>query len=88
MSLSVPPVTMSLTQTWQPQYAHQLQPVTPVPVTQPGIKLIDVKFDFNLHEIIFEDGQSCPVYQGNWIVVTTVGRFGAAGEPILPTISY
>jgi ubiquitin-conjugating enzyme E2 Q len=35
---------------------------------------LDVKFDLNRQELIFEEGSTCPVQFGNWIVVSTVGK--------------
>ena len=42
----------------------------PVSEAQVGI---DVKLDLNRQEIIFEEGQTCPVFAGHWIVVNSAG---------------
>jgi ubiquitin-conjugating enzyme E2 Q len=71
MSLSVPPVSSLITRAYMPNAYHQ--PIVnspPVIETQVGI---DVKLDLNRQEVIFEEGQTCPVFAGHWIVVNAAG---------------
>lgn len=54
----------------------------PNKVTQQTINLdeMEVKYDYGRKEIIFEDNQPCPVWAGDWIVLTTgTSRFHRAG---------
>jgi ubiquitin-conjugating enzyme E2 Q len=73
MSLSVPPVATSITRAFAPHayYQPQVQPLT----TNETLTGLDVKLDLNRQELIFEEGQTCPVQAGHWIVVSVAGTF-------------
>jgi ubiquitin-conjugating enzyme E2 Q len=73
MSLSVPPVASYVTRAFVSYGYHQ--PAVSAAVPNPQQIGLDVKFDLNRQELIFEEGQICPVQFGNWIVVSTAGRF-------------
>jgi len=79
MSLAVPAVAARRTN-YHPTMHHHLPQVagTEPPATnaQPVQSLIDVKFDLNRHEVVFDASQeTCPVRKGDWVVVTTAGTF-------------
>jgi len=71
MSLSVPPVASSVTRAYMP-HAYHVPISNPPPATETQVGL-DVKLDLNRQEVIFEEGQTCPVYTGHWIVVNAPG---------------
>lgn len=73
MSLSVPPASISVTRAFS-SYQYHL-PQSSSPTTNEVQAGLDVKIDLNRQEIIFEEGQACPVQAGHWIVVTVAGRF-------------
>ena len=75
MSLSVPPVTSSVTRAFAAHAYYQPQANSPTAnETQAGL---DVKLDLNRQELIFEEGQTCPVQAGHWIVVNVAGTVTA-----------
>jgi ubiquitin-conjugating enzyme E2 Q len=76
MSLAVPPVAGHATQAFRGAWNTQVQPVE-APVTTPEDKSLEVKFDVNRHELIFEESQSSPVQKGEWVVVTTNGKLSS-----------
>jgi len=82
MSLAVPPVVGHATQAFRPGWNPHVPPVD-VPATTPEDKTLEVKFDVNRHELIFEDSQSSPVQKGEWVVVTTNGKLSS-----LPRMFY
>ncbi len=70
MSLNVPPIiNRNCITNAYPQ--HHLNATA----TNPQIVGLDVKFDLNRQEVIFEEYQTCPVQFGNWIVISTAGMF-------------
>ena len=79
MSLAVPAVVARRTKFLStahralvPQMAGPEAPATDAEAAQ---SLIDVKFDLNRHEVVFDASQEgCPVRKGDWVVVVTVGR--------------
>jgi hypothetical protein len=76
MSLSVPPVRYNVTTANASRYYQQ-------PAAAPSVKAvemetvppIEVKFDKGRQEIIFENSTTCPVRNGDWIVITTASKF-------------
>jgi hypothetical protein len=77
MSLAVPAVVARRTN-YQPSMHHRVQQLagTEAAATnaEPVQSLIDVKFDLNRHEVVFNASQEgCPVRKGDWVVVTTAG---------------
>ena len=76
MSLAVPPVAGHATQAFRSPWNTQFQPVE-APVATPEDKSLEVKFDVNRHELIFEESQSSPVQKGEWVVVTTNGKLSS-----------
>jgi ubiquitin-conjugating enzyme E2 Q len=82
MSLAVPPVAGHATQAFRSAWNTQVQPVE-APVTTPEDKSLEVKFDVNRHELIFEESQSSPVQKGEWVVVTTNSKL-----PSMPQMFY
>ena len=79
MSLSVPPVAASVTRTF-PSHAYYQPQQANSPTTNETQAGLDVKLDLNRQELIFEEGQACPVQVGHWIVVSVAGTFTAAGS--------
>jgi hypothetical protein len=73
MSLAVPPVAGHATQAFRSAWHTQVQPVEAL-LTTPEDKSLEVKFDVNRHELIFEESQISPVQKGEWVVVTTNGE--------------
>jgi hypothetical protein len=72
MSLSVPPVSSSVTTTFIP---HSYGP-SPVNATAANVEPVglDAHLDLNRRELIFEKVKTSPVQVGNWIVVSAVGE--------------
>ena len=86
MSLAVPPIVTSVTHMATHGSVDNTIPQTTPQALGPDIKPIDIKFDLNRQEVIFETGQSNPVRNGDWVVITTPGvqtnGFGARRLPV------
>lgn len=89
MSLSVPPVTRSVTRKINVRASTAALFLNlPQPEkgpndegavsdgTAPPHNGFDVKFDLSHHELMFDATTSCPVKNGDWIVITTQGQSG------------
>ena len=83
MSLSVPPVTSSVTRALVAHAYHQ--PQVNAAGTNDAQVGLDVKLDLNRQELIFEENQACPVQVGNWIVVNVVGTFICSKQNVVGT---
>jgi ubiquitin-conjugating enzyme E2 Q len=85
MSLSVPPVASTVTQLMGSAHQHHQQQGESRTDAGQDIsdKLVTVKYDLNRQEVIFEDGKSCPVRNGDWIVITPAGKFKFAHTVLL-----
>lgn len=78
MSLMVPPVTTSITQSYTSygmrqiiQPAAQSAPIEPVDVSN---LVLEVQFDTGRQELLFDAGQSVPVRVGEWVIITVAGK--------------
>lgn len=69
MSLSVPPVKTHVTTKYAGRYG-MVAPTTYNPIDGHTVPEIEVKFDQGRQEIMFEDTSTCPVRNGDWIVIT------------------
>lgn len=75
MSLVVPAVTAAVTNAYTPMYGHQPVAV-PVAGTPTANVFIDVKYDAQRHEIIFDSSNPpCPINVGEWIIISYAGMF-------------
>ncbi len=77
MSLSVPPVTSSVTSGYTGYRGAQPPRVTPIPAASidPATVQTEVKFDLNRQEITFDGAMSSsPVRNGDWIVITAASK--------------
>lgn len=81
MSLSVPPVTSSVTNGYAGYRGMQPPAATPTPPLSidPATVQIEVKFDLNRQEITFDGAMlSAPVRNGDWIVITAASKSSSA----------
>jgi ubiquitin-conjugating enzyme E2 Q len=83
MSLSVPPVSTTVTRAFANYNYHQ--PQVNSPTTSEAQVGLDIKLDLNHQEIIFEEGQACPVQAGHWIVVSVAGTYHSSEQNVLDT---
>ncbi|KAL2069945.1 hypothetical protein VTL71DRAFT_14625 [Oculimacula yallundae] len=76
MSLSVPPVQSSVTNySYGGGRAPQIAGEAPDQLSDFKSLLHEVKFDIQRQEITFDPGlSSCPVRNGDWVVITAAGR--------------
>jgi hypothetical protein len=72
MSLSVPPVSCSVTATFVP-HSYGASPVNAAAANVEPVGF-DAHLDLNCRELIFEKVKTSPVQVGNWIVVSAVGE--------------
>jgi ubiquitin-conjugating enzyme E2 Q len=56
---------------------------TPTAETQePSVDHMEVNYNHNYREIVFNPGQLCPVRNGDWIVITTGGKFDVQRQSV------
>ncbi len=75
MSLSVPQTVTTVTTAYVNRYGvpppPAATPANPAATPAPDSPMMDVKFDAINNEIIFEESQtSCPLRNGDWVVLT------------------
>ncbi|KAH8594769.1 hypothetical protein B0O99DRAFT_513387 [Bisporella sp. PMI_857] len=78
MSLSVPAVLNTVTSSRAPNLhsfapPRQDTPVTNFRVTQEPESALEVKYDSIHQELIFETGTTCPIRNGDWVVIVYLG---------------
>jgi len=74
MSLMVPPVANNVTKAYTSGYSHMHNQLQAPAEGLPNVSdLVDVKFDTNRQEIMFGDGKSNPVRNGEWVVIVIPG---------------
>lgn len=75
MSLAVPPVTQTLTMGAPSAYNYNSNQTTESPpATNNTESLLEVKYDVNRHELIFEENVVAPIRNGDWVVITVTGK--------------
>ena len=78
MSLSVPPVTTSVTQTNTGRLGMDPRGSVPAPPSEElsAPTIIEVRYDVGRQELVFETGSGVsPVRNGDWVVITPTGTF-------------
>ncbi|RDL41264.1 uncharacterized protein BP5553_01243 [Venustampulla echinocandica] len=76
MNLNVPPVTVLAAHSSNPIPRSMSIPGSTIPVQ--STDLLDVKLDSNRQEVLFEEGSSCPVRNGEWIALKVDGAGNGA----------